>query len=319
MAAPVVFFQRAYPSANAVLLTGPRPVLVDPGFGADVPALETWLHQIGTSPDRLALVVNTHFDCDHAGANHALAERYRLPIAASSAEATLVNTRDPEACRARWLHQPVEPYRVQQELRDGDWIDTGSHRWQVVATPGHTQGHISLHAQDSGILVTGDAVHGDDLGWIDLRQSGVLDQADATIARLAQLQIGIAYSGHGGPTQAPAAAFAVARRRLANWRDAPERMAWHGVKRVFAYALMIENGLTEAESLPYLRRCPWFHDYAAHPFALAPDEFATLMLAEMLRSRAARWDGNRLVATAGFTAPAPGWATAPTEIASWPP
>jgi hydroxyacylglutathione hydrolase len=316
--AAALFFQRAYPSANAVLLTGPRPVLVDPGFGADAPALEAWLHQSGTPPETLALIVNTHFDCDHAGANHALATRYNLPIAASAAEAALVNARDPEACRARWLHQPIEPYQAQYDLRDGEWIDTGTQRWQVLATPGHTQGHISLYAPEPGILVTGDSVHDDDLGWIDPRQPDILSQADATIACLAQRPIAIAYSGHGGPTRDPATAFATARRRLAVWRDAPERMAWHGVKRVFAYALMIENGLLDADIRPYLQRCPWFHDYAAAPFALPPDDFAALMLAEMLRSRAARWDGARLVAGAPFTAPPPGWATAPTEIASWP-
>ncbi len=30
-----VFFERAYPRANVLLVRGERPVLVDPGFGAD--------------------------------------------------------------------------------------------------------------------------------------------------------------------------------------------------------------------------------------------------------------------------------------------
>ena len=42
------FFQRPYPSANSVLLHGPRPVLVDTGFGADVPDLLAWLRGLGT-------------------------------------------------------------------------------------------------------------------------------------------------------------------------------------------------------------------------------------------------------------------------------
>ncbi len=35
-----VFFERAYPSANMVLVRGERPMLVDPGCGADLPARE---------------------------------------------------------------------------------------------------------------------------------------------------------------------------------------------------------------------------------------------------------------------------------------
>jgi hydroxyacylglutathione hydrolase len=226
---PLHFFQRSYPSANAMLLTGPRPVLVDPGFGADVPALLSWLHGVATPPETLALMVNTHFDCDHAGANHALAETYGLPIATGVDEARLVNTRDSEACRARWLHQPIEPYRVDRPLQDGDEIDTGTTRWRVMATPGHTAGHISLYAAEAGLLVTGDAVHSDDLGWIDSRRPGVLEEADATVARLATLPLARAYSGHGALTLDPVAAFADARRRLDGWRRAPERMAWHGI------------------------------------------------------------------------------------------
>ena len=113
---PASFFQRPFPSANAVLLHGERPILVDGGFASDVDALVAWLHACGTPPERLALVMNTHFDCDHAGANHALAGRYGLPIAAHRIEAAAVNARDPAACRARYLAQPVEPYRVDWAL-----------------------------------------------------------------------------------------------------------------------------------------------------------------------------------------------------------
>ena len=66
------FFQRAYPSANSLLLTGHRPVLVDTGFGADVPELLEWLQAQGTPGDSVSVIVNTHSHCDHAGGNHAL-------------------------------------------------------------------------------------------------------------------------------------------------------------------------------------------------------------------------------------------------------
>jgi hydroxyacylglutathione hydrolase len=312
------FFQRLFPSANALLLTGERPVLVDGGFGADVPALIDWLHAQCVPPERLSLVVNTHFDCDHAGANHALAERYGLPIAAHRIEAAAVNARDPAACRARYLHQPVEPYRVAWSLEQGDVIDTGAARWTVLHTPGHTDGHISLHAAELGLLVTGDAVHSDDLGWIDATRPEALDAAEATTRRLAELRVARAWSGHGPATSDPAAAIAEAARRLQGWRRHPERMAWHGAKRVFAYDLMVVGGLQEHEIAPFLLDSPWFSAYAAMPFGLTPAAFMEPLLAEMLRSAAAVWQGGRLVAGNPFTPPPPGWARAATEPARWP-
>ena len=315
---PATFFHRRFPSANAILLHGARPVLVDPGFGSDADALVTWLHAQATPPDRLALIVNTHFDCDHAGANHALAERYGLPIAAHHIEAAAVNIRDPAACRAHYLHQPVEPYRVAQALQDGDVIDTYATRWTVLHTPGHTAGHISLHAPDHGLLVAGDTVHSDDLGWIDATQPDMLDAAEASIERLAALPLRRAWSGHGPATLDPAAALAEAARRLQAWRHAPERMAWHGAKRILAYDLMVSGGLTEVTIEAFLLASPWFNAYAAHPFRLAPADFMEPLLAEMLRSGAATWRAGRLVATSLHNPPPPGWAAAATEPARWP-
>ncbi len=315
---PAAFFQRRFPSANAILLQGEHPVLVDGGFGADVPALVDWLHQQGVPPERLSLVVNTHFDCDHAGANHALQQVYGLPVAAHRMEAEAVNARHPEACRARYLAQPVEPYRVDWALEDGDVIDTGGARWVVLHTPGHTDGHISLHAPEHGLLVTGDAVHAGDIGWIDATRPEALDAADATARRLAELRLRQAYSGHGPATEDPAAAIAVAVRRLQGWRRAPERMAWHGAKRVFAYGLIVSGGVTEADLPAFLAHSPWFAAYAATPFGLAPADLVAPLVAEMLRSGAAHWQAGRLLATVPHTPPPPGWAQAATEPAGWP-
>ena len=317
MVGAIEFFRRDFPSANAVLLNGPRPVLVDTGFGADFELLDAWLRAKRVLPETIALIVNTHFDCDHAGGNHAFAARYGVPIATGAAEAAMVNAGDPETGRARWLHQPLEPYDVSRTLFEDDVIDTGAWQWRVIDTPGHTAGHISLFCRDAGVLVTGDAVHADDIGWLDLRRPSALDEAEATLDQLATLPVHTAYSGHGPPTTDPEAAFATAKRRLAAWRTAPDRMAWHGIKRVFAYGLMVENGLAEADVLPYLLACPWFHDYAAHPFGLRPHAFAEVLVTEMLRAQAAKWVGGTLVAGAPFTRPLPNWPTAPTDPALW--
>ena len=314
----LAFFQRPFPSANAILLRGERPVLVDGGFGSDLDALVAWLHAQGTPPEHLSLVVNTHFDCDHAGANHVLAETYGLPIATHRLEAAMVNARDPDACRARYLHQPVEPYRVAWALEEGDVVETGATAWRVIATPGHTEGHVSLYAPDHGLLITGDAVHSDDLGWIDATRPDMLEAAEMTTHRLGELRPGLAWSGHGSATADPSTTLVVARQRLQAWRRHPERMAWHGAKRVFAYALMVESGMDEAAIAGYLLASPWFTTYAATVFRIPALDFVAALLAEMLRSGAARWQAGRLVAGVAFNPTPPGWVRAATEPAQWP-
>ena len=159
----IVFFERLYQSANMVLVRGENPILMDTGYGSDLRETEDLLEQAGTPPEALSLVVNSHYHCDHAGGNSGLQRNYGIPVAAHRWEAELVNRRDREACGMEWLDQPIEPYHVDHLLSDGDELDAGPVVLQVIVTPGHTLGHISLYAPEQETLLLGDAVHGDDV------------------------------------------------------------------------------------------------------------------------------------------------------------
>lgn len=316
----LVFFRRAYPSANAMLARGERPVLVDIGFGSDLSTTEDLLRKAGVPPESLALIVNTHYHCDHAGGNSGLQRRYGLPIAAHRWEADLVNRRDREACSVEWLDQPIEPYWVDYPLSDGDEIETGGVVLQVLHTPGHTLGHISLYAPEERVLICGDAVHGDDVAWINpFREgAGAMQRALESLDRLAGLPVLRAYSGHGPGIEDPEAAIEAARRRYAKWLDEPQKAYWHACKRIFAYALMIYGALDEKEVRPYLLRCPWFDDYARHGFGAEPSELAGSLVAEMLRSGAAGWRNERLGALPPHNRPPADWLSGPYRPKDWP-
>ncbi len=74
----------------------------------------------------------------------------------------------------------------------------------------------------------------------------------------------------------------------------------------------------EAELAPYLARSPWFAAYATTPFGPEPAGFVAPLVAEMLRSGAARWQAGRLVATPPHWPPSPACTHAATEPARWP-
>ena len=79
-------------------------------------------------------------------------------------EAALVNKRDREACGAVWLDQPVESYRVNRTIEDGEEIEAGDTRLVAVHTPGHTLGHVSFYAPSEQVLIGGDPVCMNELG-----------------------------------------------------------------------------------------------------------------------------------------------------------
>lgn len=300
------FFRRPYPNANCVLLGGPRPVLVDSGTAGDEPALLAWLHAQGVAPNTLAALVNTHWHSDHTGGNHALAH-IGVPIWAEAREAAVVDAWQPDPCRSRWLQQDVARYAVARHLNPGDTVDTGAasgRRWRVLALPGHSPAQIGLWDPCGRVLVAGDALHEADFGWLDTfaDPAAVQRQAD-TLDLVARLAPGIVLSGHGPVIDDVPAALHRARHRLSGFRSRPDRAAWHACKRIFGHALMLEDGIARPGLEAFLLGAPWFQDYAAQAFGQTPAAFVPTLLNEMLRSGAARWDADRLVAATAYRPP----------------
>ncbi|MBP2019527.1 glyoxylase-like metal-dependent hydrolase (beta-lactamase superfamily II) [Symbiobacterium terraclitae] len=316
----ILMLQRRFPSANMALVTGPRPILVDTGFGSDLPETERLLAQLGVPPAKLHLIANTHFHVDHAGGNHGLQQAYGVPVAASAPDAALVNGRHPNACDAAFLDHPVQHYRVDRVLRDGDELDTGEVVLRVLATPGHTASHLSFYAPAERVLVLGDVFHRDDVAWLNLCTDGPdpVEQMLATLDRLARLPVAWACSGHGPRIDDVPAALDAARRRYEKWREQPQKIGWHACKRLFGSALMLEGGMDAERVRAYLLNAPWFVESSRRIFERQPEEFADQLVAEMLRARAARWQDGRLVPLTPYTPVPAGWVRPDMRPRFWP-
>jgi glyoxylase-like metal-dependent hydrolase (beta-lactamase superfamily II) len=309
-----------FPSANLVVATEGARVLVDSGYGSDADRLIGALGGAGLAPGDLDLVVNTHSHSDHVGGNARLQGAHGVPVAASAADAEEVNGRRPEACLAEWLDQPVEPYRVDRVLEPGERLAIGRAEWVVLATPGHMPGHLSLWQPDLGVLILGDALHADDVGWLNLPLDGAaaIERSLRTAGELAELPARVALSGHGPPILDPPAAFAAARRRYERMLADPPKAAWHAMKRILAFALMIHDGIPARETITYVRSRPWLRDHAAF-LGVSPEALAEELLAELRRAEAVEIDDEgRLRPRAPHHRPPAGWRTAPGHPREWP-
>jgi glyoxylase-like metal-dependent hydrolase (beta-lactamase superfamily II) len=314
----VRFVPRPYPSSNLVLLTGPTPVMLDSGYGSDAAALGELIGAAGLTVGQLALVLNSHWHSDHSGGNAWLQAR-GVPVAAARMDGEAVNRRDPSACDAEWLDQPVEQYRVDVLLDGGDRLRAGQADWEVLATPGHTPHHLSFYQPDEQLLLIGDVLHDDDVGWINLALDGpaAIGVAMQTVERLAALPTRYCLSGHGPRITDPPGAFARARSRYERMLADPQRAAWHGMKRTFAYALMISDGLPLDSVLSYLTSRAWLIDHATRVLQMTPERLAEDLLAEMRRAGAVIERDGVLYPATPYTPPAPGWRIGPGAPRDW--
>ena len=289
---------RPFPDANLLLLHGREPALVDSGFVSHAEQTAAWAR---AQAGHIALVVNTHWHSDHVGGN-ALLQAAGAGIAASAPDAQAVARRDPGCCLAEYLDQPVSPYTVDEPLDDEQVLRLGDADWQVVHTPGHTPGHLALWQPEEQLLAVGDALSDYDVGWVNLALDGpeAATTALRSLRRLSDLAPRVVLPAHGPIPADPAAAFAAALRRAQRLVDDPDGAVWYGARRVFAFALMIRNGIPADEAEPYLHARAWLTD-AARLLGRTPETLAAELIETMLRSGAIVLRDGRLRATAEHT------------------
>jgi glyoxylase-like metal-dependent hydrolase (beta-lactamase superfamily II) len=315
----VMWQQRPFPDANLLLLPGRQATLVDSGFVGHAEETAGWVR---AHTGDLALVVNTHWHSDHVGGN-ALLQSAGAGIAASTPDADAVARRDPGCCMAEYLDQPVAPYDVDESLDDGQILRLGEADWEIVRTPGHTPGHLSLWQPEERLLIAGDALSDYDVGWVNLALDGpdAAATALASLQRLADLAPRVVLPAHGPLPADPGAALATALRRAQRLVDDPAGAVWYGARRIFAFGLMIREGIPVSEVESYLHARAWLTD-AARLLSTTPDALAAELVDTMVRSGAVVIRDEQLRAAAEHTpvvaetlrVPFPrAWPTHPTD------
>lgn len=159
-------------------------LVVDPGwFSPDTwDALVNGLDVIGAQVSDVVGVVVTHIHADHHGLSGRLREESGAWVAMHPAERDVLPIRMAQMVESSadhdWLTSSGVPAEVSAKLEftpdamkpfmelampdillsDGDVVPHGDRTLRAVWTPGHTPGHICLHDEPLGVLLTGDHV-----------------------------------------------------------------------------------------------------------------------------------------------------------------
>ena len=217
------------------LPTGPRHVhcyflrgdegwtLVDTGLGL----METpWAEILGALDGPVVRIFITHMHPDHVGGAEAAAAATGAPVIQGSLDYAqcerVWGSGDWPERIAEWFARNGVPAAVSEELIEsghvfadfvrfawnptlvepGDDVDG----WEVVATPGHADGHLSLRRRD--VLIAGDTLLTPITPAVGLypesRPDPLGDYVD-TLDRLAGLDLRASYGGHGLAVSRPSA------------------------------------------------------------------------------------------------------------------
>ncbi|MGC2318807.1 MAG: MBL fold metallo-hydrolase, partial [Bradyrhizobium sp.] len=182
-------------AANAYLVRGKsRTIMIDVGLSTNYPALLECLHYADCPPEKIDMVILSHEHLDHIGAAYHFGGR--SIIAAHRLAANKIMLRDDFSMLRKMFNEPPVPINIDIWLEEGNLIDLGNFRLNVMHTPGHTSACISLSDQDQGLLFAADTLMpGGVMGGVF--GSGSISDYIQSLERLKGLNSNILLSGHG--------------------------------------------------------------------------------------------------------------------------
>jgi len=208
------FYQMTFRYANMFLAVEKSLTLIDTGFRGSMPGVFEFIRRLGRQPEEIGLVILTHNHLDHTGGLEELRRAVPVPrVAAHWADLFMPDGQIPYpaggyvgmALRSPLLRPlkrrlVLDKSEVNVRLEGGEVFDVLG-GLQVVPTPGHTAGSISLYSASHRLLIVADAVNkrGDVLRMPLKTVSTNLKDAAASIRKMAALDVGILCSGHGRP------------------------------------------------------------------------------------------------------------------------
>src|SRR5215218_2607018 len=183
--------------------------LIDTCFSADLPKLEEYLHNAGYEISDIKRIVITHLHPDHTQAANEMKRRsggvaeilshwseaaylsHNPLYSGPPSHETILNLFNqlgvrPEDVFKKYGSFDVEPIKVDGQLQDGDMVGKSL---QMIHTPGHTPGHISLYSRQHGIIFGGDFMSKSVMGIVGLYVPPSILSIDSTTAAISARRI----------------------------------------------------------------------------------------------------------------------------------
>jgi len=170
--------------SNIYVMGEEQVTMVDAGVGNKANPVWPQLKEIGIEPENLESMIITHAHHDHAMGLFLILER--------AAPKVYMHKNSTRQIASRIGGNLVE-------VGEGDEIETEVWPLEVIWTPGHTEGGISLYAREEKILFSGDTVFpGGNFGRFD-GQTGSLQEIKESLRKLRDLEVEYLLPGHGMP------------------------------------------------------------------------------------------------------------------------
>ena len=259
----LLVIERGWLSANNILgFDGTEATLIDSGYVTHAAQTVELVGQ-ALAGRRLKRLLNTHSHSDHIGGNAALQAAHGCEIIVPAGLHAAIGEWDQNALLLSPLGQQGARFQHDTLISAGDEIEIGQLNWRALSVPGHDMEALAYYNPEQRLLISGDALWENGFGVIFpelLGEADGLSSTRATLEMLARLPIDIVIPGHGSPFAAVGPAFERAFRRLDIFAADIDKLAWHAIKVIVAFAMMEKQRLPASGFAEFILGLPFAID-----------------------------------------------------------
>ena len=278
---------RGWLNCNQVVLRAPGDnVLVDSGYCTHrEQTLDLVAGPEGLEGEPLERLINTHCHSDHMGGNAALASAHGCRITIPEGEVKHVVPWTPQSVWMAQFDQRADPFHFDDTLAPGDVFEGGGFEWEAHAAPGHDMDALMFFEPVNRILISGDALWQDGMGfvWPQEGPNPFIDAAQATLGAIERLAPAVVIPGHGVPFDDAAGSIAKVRARLDAFGRDPAKNARHVVKVMFVFALLDRGAMPLADVPAYVARVPCYRMISERFMGQPPESLAAWLVEDLQR------------------------------------
>jgi glyoxylase-like metal-dependent hydrolase (beta-lactamase superfamily II) len=176
-------------ASNVFIVKDATTLMIDAGMG-QTNRVQRFVKEKGLTID---ILVNTHCHVDHIGGNKLFPD---AKIYAHELDAPDIETGSKKTLWHLGFQTPFA-FPVAKQLKHKDIINTGEYSFEIIHTPGHTEGSMSLYEPEKKMLFSGDCVFDMGIGRMDF-PTGNPRQMKQSLEKLLDYDIEKIYAGHGG-------------------------------------------------------------------------------------------------------------------------
>jgi glyoxylase-like metal-dependent hydrolase (beta-lactamase superfamily II) len=244
------FIERDWLSSNQIVfLDGSHQAsLVDTGYVKHKVLSQTLVDHARTERS-LTRIINTHLHSDHCGGNRLLADAHGCEVFVPEASYAAAAAWDTSRLSFEATGQRCDRFTPSQAIAPGQTLQLGAMPWHVYAAPGHDPESIILFQEDTGVLISADALWGDGFGVIfpELMGERGFDEQEAILKVITRLRPRCVIPGHGPIFSDVEEALQRAEARLTFLRSQPQKHAQYALKVLIKF-LMLDRETENTEA-----------------------------------------------------------------------